>query len=361
MDELLKELFTAAANGKIIIDNETFHVGFTTDIFGPRGQEFTTGNSDIFPKLYINNFALFKDKLLECIELQKSRVTYPFRNEKDNIKYLTIMTFVNATAYDFSNPLSFLDRYISFFQDKTFDNLDEKINIQETPLFFKNIQIKNKKQGIGMETPNKITFSLFDYFDGDKYSYTLPEISYGICMENGEPVCYIYSILNKERKEVKDHSKLKYRKRVARSLYKVNEGVVSDESLNLLEVSPSAVISLSLFLGLLERHNIKKIRVVEYIPERYISRFLAAQENPLQREEWERRNDAIQTNATNKFVTTFFRMMYHLDNLDWQFERLFGDEIIRLQLNPTKKIKPDIINMLYQKSKNNGVELQQRL
>ena len=271
------------------------------------------------------------------------------------------MTFINATAYDFSNPLSFLDRYISFLQDKTFENFDETINTPESPLLFKKVRIKNKKQGISMETPNKLTFTLTENIDGSKYTYTLPEISYGICEENGEPVCYVYSILNKERKEVKDHSKLKYRKRVQRTLYKANEGVVTDDSLNLLDVSPSAVISLSLFLGLLERHNIKQIRVVEYIPERYISRYLAAQENPLKREEWEQRNDTIQTNATNKFVTTFFRMMYHLDNLDWQFEKIFGDEIIRLYLKETKKIKPDMINYLYQKAKNNSVDLQQRL
>ena len=361
MDELLKAIFISAAQGKVNIDGEIFHIGFTTDIFGPRGQEFTTGNSDIFPKLYINNYQLFKDKLIECIELQKSRVTHPYREEKNNIKYLTIMTFINATTYDFSNPLSFLDRYISFLQDNTFENLNETVNIPDSPLFFKKVQIKNKKQDISMETPNKLTFSLTDVIDGSKYSYTLPEISYGICIENGEPVCYIYNILNKERKEVKDHSKLKYRKRVAKSLYKANEGVVADESLNLLDVSPSTVISLSLFLGLLERKNIKQIRVVEYIPERYISRYLSTEENPLQKEKWQKRNNTIITNATDKFIATFFRMMYHLDNLDWQFERVFGDEIIRLYLKETKKIKPDMINYLYQQIKNNIVDLQQRL
>ena len=361
MDELLQELFISAAHGKVTIGVETFNIAFTTDIYGPRGLEFTTGNSDIFPKLFINNYPLFKDKLLECIELQKTRMPYPFNNPQDEFKYLVALTFINATYYDFTNPIGYLERQISFLKDDTFDKVDETITVPDSPLLFKSVRIKNKKQNILMETPNKITFTLEEIINGKKYTFTIPEISYGISMENGEPVCYIYNIINKERKEVKDHSRLKYRKRVAKSLYRLNDGVPEDEGLNLLDVPPSTVLSLSMFFALLERHNIKKIKTIIYTPERYLSKYIAATENSENKEVWQQRNDTIRTNATNKYITAYFRMMYHLDNLHLQTDRLAADDILGLQLDTTKKIKPDTVTAYYQAAKDNSVELKQSL
>ncbi len=361
MDEVLKELIIQASHGKVMIGDESYNIAFTTDIYGSHGLEYTTGNSDIFPKLFINNYPLFKDKLFECIELQKERVSYYFANPKDELKYLVAFTFINATYYDFTNPVGYLERLISILKDDTFDKIDEVVTVPNSPLFFKSVRIKNKKQSIQMETPNKMTFTLEETIDGKPYSFTLPEISYGISMENGEPVCYIYSILNRERKEVKDQSKLKYRKRVARSLYKLDAGVPDDESLNLLDVPAASVLSLSMFLALLERNNIKKIKTVIYTPERYLSRYIAAKEDPLYTAEWNQRNDTIQTNATNKFITAFFRMMYHLDNLHLEANKIDVDDIIRLELDESTKIKPDIVNAYYQATKTNSVELQQRL
>ncbi len=370
MDELLKELFIEAASGKVMIGDESYNIAFTTDIYNPRGLEFTSGNNYIFPKLIINNYPLFKEKLIECIELQKTRVSYYFKSPQDELKFLIMYTFINATYYDFTNPVGFLERTISILKDDTLDNIDESITIPDSPLFFKSVIIKNKKQSIQMETPNKMTFALIEEIDGNRYSYTLPEISYGISMENGEPVCYIYSILNKEPKEFKEYTKvndvkaypkLKYRKRVSRFLYKVDADVPKDENLNLLDVPPAKVLSLSMFLALLERHNIKKIKVVIYTPERYISREIAASKDPLNTAEWTKRNDSIQTNATNKFITAFLRMMYHLDNLEMQSDLIEGDDMIRLQLDETKEVKPDVVNLYYQTIKNNNVQLQQRL
>ena len=116
-----------------------------------------------------------------------------------------------------------------------------------------------------------------------------------------------------------------------------------------------------MFLALLEQKGIKNIKAVIYIPERYLSRYIAAEEHPLEREEWDKRNNTIQYNATNKFMTAFFRMMYHLNNLELVFAGIHEDDIIRLTLSETKKIKPDIVNTYYQTVKNNNVELQQRL
>ncbi len=347
VEETLKGLFEEAARGKIMVGGEEFNVAFNTKIVYPDQTTYETNGNDSFPTLYINNYPLFKSKLADCLLYQQYRTTNYFRSVQDKIKFLTAYTFANATFDDFANPLGFLDRTIAFIKDGTLTDTDEILDISETPIMADEVGVQSEPQSIYMETPNKMTFTLHGYDDEQEFIYRLPEISYGICEENGESVCYIYSSLNPEKLQIDNDELSHIYKRVQRSFYQVNKTVSEDpEQLN---VSPSSVVSMSLFLGLLERAGIRKIKVVDYLPVRYNSRDIRAQELPKFTEELQERNDRIQANATNKFTSLFIRMTSHLPNLTMAGE--IGDGIIRFELGESIENPDDLVNTLYTKSK----------
>ena len=348
VEKVLKEIFAEAAEGKVKVNNEIFNVAFNTKIVYPDKTTFATNGNDRFPTLYINNYPLFKSKLADCLLLQNYRITHYFHNVEDKIKFLTAYTFANATFDDFANPLAFLDRTISFIKNPTLTDVEETVDLTDTPIEADEVLIKNEKQSVLMETPNKMTFTLHGFDDDEEFVYRLPEISYGICEENGEQVCYIYSTLNPEKLQYDNEEMSHIYKRIQRSFYKVNREVSNDP--DLLAVSPSSVISVSLFLGLLEKKGIKKIKVVDYLPVRYNSRDIIAEQLTKFTEKLQERNDNIQNNATNKFTTIFTRMPSHLPNLELQGE--LGDNILRFNLGSSNKETDDLVNILYNKSKN---------
>ena len=144
-----------------------------------------------------------------------------------------------------------------------------------------------------------------------------------------EKVCYVYSLMKpKEKDESSDREKI-FRKRLNRELYKLNDGVLEQESEdfikfrngetrdyqeNVTDVTQSFVLSLSVFVTLLQKEGIGKIKVVPYLPVRYVGRHIAASNvtDEVRREELNERNKRIQDNCTNKFMRTFRRVAYHM-------------------------------------------------
>ncbi len=347
IDETLEELFREAAEGKVKVNNEIFNVAFNTKIVYPDNRVFQTNGNDNYPTLYINNYPLFKSKLADLLLLQNYRTNDYFRRIQDKIRFLTAYTFANATFDDFANPLAYLDRTTAFIKNTTLTDTNEIVDLTDTPIEANEVLIQNQKQSIYMETPNKMTFTLHGFFNDEEYVYRLPEISYGICEENGEKVCYIYSSLNPEKLQFANEEMGHIYKKLQRSFYKVNKSV--SEEPDLLNLSPSSIISMSLFLGLLEKEGIKHFKVIDYLPIRYYSREIRAQELPKFTEELQERNDRIQTNATNKFTSIFVRMTSHLPNLTLNGE--LGDGVMRFQLDPSEGESDDLVSQLYNKSK----------
>jgi len=124
----------------------------------------------------------------------------------------------------------------------------------------------------------------------------------------------------------------KYQKKMDRYMYKLNDGVKDYESNeyfeykdglskyypeNISDVTPSFVFALSVFMALLEREKITKVKAVPYLPLRYLSRDIAASEvmDDSRRETLYNRNLFIQKNITDKFIRTFMRVKFHLKEL----------------------------------------------
>lgn len=328
MKELLFEVINEAKNGQVIIDYESWPICFNTLLkVGNTYQSFTNDNQA--PVLLLDDLNKFLELLKKYLDLELSlnRRHTPFiTNHLHNYqKTLIAYLFVNATTDDFLNPCAMLETKIAFLQDQKISQINHKINLENISNSYLNIT--SYLDSIYMETPYKLTLSITN----DTDSYQLPSISYGI----SNNTCYIYSVLNP-----KQEINTPYQKRIKRLLYKINESVSEDN----LHVSPSAVLSLSIFLKILELNNIKKIKVIPYLPLRYLSRDLFAKDN----EALIARNDFIQTNATNKLIDTFFRLQYHgfIDINSYPYEL---DDSLHLTINNSSTINNSFLSNINEK------------
>ena len=121
-----------------------------------------------------------------------------------------------------------------------------------------------------METPYCFECCLV----GDE-EYLLPIVSYGI----SDDTCYIYAI-----QDFNKHESTPYHNKIKRMLYKLNKGVLESESKdyieykngssyfyqeNISDVSPGAILALTIFLNEIQKYGINKVKVIPYLPVRY--------------------------------------------------------------------------------------------
>lgn len=349
MKDIFYELIKEASNGNVIIDGEEWPIGFNTIIY-QENKEYLSYQGNNMSVLRITNEENFFNLLSEYIslELQKNRKTIPFLDQTGHsqVKYLMAYLFSNATVEEFTNPEQFLRRRIEFLQDETFSYLNsgEIFDIGDKFLESK-MEIKNSVNSISMETPYKIDFTLVT---DDDLRCPILSIYYGITEDK---TCYVYSLMKpKEPKKDLIPEEEKFKKKINRLLYKLNEGVLTSEREefieykngtsdyypeNITDVTSAFILGLTSFMALLENAGISKIKGVPYLPVRYLSRDYATQgiADEEKRAALEERNNRIQYNATNKFIRTFRRVMYHLTDLKLYSLPYELDECLNLTLN----------------------------
>jgi len=360
MQNIFYELIKEAANGKIIIDKEEWPIGFNTTIFKDE-KEITYNNESNLSTLIIRNEAKFFELLTEYImlelEFDRKSPRFVFEEEKNHIKLIIAYLFVNATTEDFLNPENLIKRNINFLKDQTFNELNNSVYLNGH-FFDSEIEIKNIKHSITMETPYKIDISLVKYDKDKKLEYQLPSIAYGI----DDKTCYIYSLINPKSKKEKTLEELQYEKKIKRELYKLNSGVSKFESSeffeykenntdfypeNITDVTPSHLLSLIVFLSLLQKKEIENIKCVPYLPLRYLSRDITANniEDSEKRIYLQNRNDLIQDNVTNKFIRTFNRAAHHIRELQVLSYPYEVDEFLSFKLtNENHVLNNEILN-----------------
>lgn len=339
MRALFYEVVREAKNAKVLIDGEEWCIAFNTIIYedGKIKEEYF--NDRNMSTLVIKDEERFIEVLKEyvyyCFVLKRKTLKF-YNNEYDNkIKMLIAYLFINFSTEDFLNPVEAIRRYIDYMLDNSFEYLNEgKVIPLGSAFGNSDIFLKRTAQSVMMETPWKIDISLCKWVDDEMVSCPLADVSYGIREENGEKVCYVYSMMKpKEKGESSDREKI-FRKRLNRELYKLNEGVLEQESEdfikyrngetrdyqeNVTDVTQSFVLSLSIFVTLLQKEGISKIKVVPYLPVRYVGRQITAMNvtNLERQQELYDRNKRIQDNCTNKFMRTFRRVAYHMgDDLE---------------------------------------------
>lgn len=356
MKEIFYEIIEEASRGKIIIDGEEWPIGFNTIIMEDNKERKRYESEKNITTLIIKREEEFLELLDEYLKLENklSRKIPSFYTEpeKSKTKWILSYLFVNATTEDFINPNEFLRKKIDFLKDNSLKKFNQEQTIPMGEILKNsNLQIKNEQCAISMETPFKLTMSLQDKETEEKYD--LPSIYYGIREENGKKTCYIYSMLSPINKS-KEEYKTKYQSKMNRIMYKINANLETDETSveNIKDVSMPFVFSLNVFISILQAEHIETIKVVPYLPLRYLSRELMAEES-LKKEELQNRNQKIQENLTNKLIRTFRRLEAQNKNMKIELYPYEMDEYLTIRLEKQRK---ELDNMILEETSNKIME-----
>ena len=364
---------SASKSGIIMIDGIKYHINFNTRI---ENQKISITDSNL-PLLDIKNIEVFNKYLVNYInkssevfddpkfDVVKERVC-GFEKD-DQIKYLLTVLFANCQEEDFKDPINYLRRQMDFIEN---DQLSIKYNeytklAHVTELNDSTIEVVSTTQEPTLETPYVFCSRLVKKIDGNKEYYDLPNISYGI----SDDTVYIYTIKGKKKKD--SNSDL-YAKKINRELYKINKDVIpSDEYLdykngnsdfypeNVIDVTHSSVLALTIFLGVLKKENYNKVVAVDYLPLRYLSKSESnisrlnskgIDDEVTYNEELEKIEEDLdykQNNITNKFIRTFERVSYHLGNINVYSYPGDIDNSMHLKINDNMNDNDHLINKVY--------------
>lgn len=337
-----------------------YNIGFNACVEG----KLNSGSfDDPKPILMINNKKQLLNMLEKYItEVDKTKNYFSDCEYKEKIKAYMSFVWNNAIYEDFANPCNYLKKQINFLQDSTLElgdylyasNIDfssvinSKNKTAVEMLNGSDIVISVKRQDIKNETPFVFEVRIKKEIDGKEYSYQLPNISYGI--SNNE--CFIYAVQDLNSLEEKESVMSKTVDKVFHSL---NEGIKNFETdeyneydakkephvyyLNedndllcedvpeyISRVSPMAIVALTIFLDILLKHKIDKVKVVSCLPVRYYGKELfylkkhtyKVEKDKLSKEEadkllleYKKEHLRIQKNLSEKLIRNFRRIEHH--------------------------------------------------
>lgn len=374
------------ANRSEVTINETdgyehiYNIGFNACVEG----KLNSGSfDDPKPILMINN----KKQLLSMLEkylteVDKTKNYFSDCEYKEKIKAYMAFVWNNAIYEDFANPCGYLKKQIDFLQNPKFElgefvyasNIDfsNVINSKNKSavemLNGSDIIVYVKRHGIKQETPFVFEVALKKNIDGEEHIYHLPSISYGI--SNDE--CYIYTI--QDYNQDKDN---KFAKSINRIFYSLNNGISEFETNeyndlkkegineysnyhvnedgevvndyfpeNISDVSPSAVIALTIFLDSLLKLKIDRVKVVSCLPVRYYGKELfylkkhaykVKKDNMTKEQsdklllEYKKEHLRIQKNLSEKLIRNFRRIEHHYNSSLILREPLEMDEYLHFR------------------------------
>ncbi len=341
----------------------------------------------------------------------------------NTIKEAITLLFSNITYGELLNPEAYLKRYTNFYDgrledksisnftsfnaDATFlrknkdresviealkkDNPNDKMTAikereyneglvgsqnRNKEFWDSNIIISNKMQSLRQETPYFMEIRFEKELNGKLLKYSLPRISYGISNDT----CYIYAVQNEVIKDDLDSEDKKYHNMINRALYELNDGVYENETddykdykegrstefaENISDVSPSAIMALSIFLNTLSSNNINKIKVVPFLPIRYNAKeranykklhFISKRQemNFIEKvalfKKMKIEHNMIQDNLTNKFIRNFMRLQYHFNNINVLNVPYEGEEMMNIKLDEFTMSNSEILNEIIEKT-----------
>lgn len=349
IDNVIKELEIG------VVDSE---IKFYMKIHSKNSTHF-----EITPVLNVNNKDLFYSRIKEYVELFYDDISYKYTEQKTAyIKRMIALLFANMSINDFNDPCQYIKKAIDFKKNPTLQNKDIYL-----PIFESVLSINVRKYN--METPYCFETNLIS----DKEQYLLPIISYGI----SEDTCYIYAI-----QDFNEHKKTPYHDKTKRMLYKLNKGVMDNESNeykeykdgiinyypeNISDVSPSAVLALTIFLNEIEKIGINKVKVIPYLPVRYenkikvlaVSAIKEAKKKNLSEEEKRkiyldtiRKQKYNQSNMTEKFIRTFYRVAHHFENVNITSIPMELDDMLHIRVSKFEYSNNEILNEVIESSNN---------
>lgn len=328
--EMLKELFAEADNGKVVIKIPKGEWQYNTQFSAFSGKRDERNIKERSVTFSVTDFDLLTTKVEKYIDLAKSfyKDDKEFFDFDDNsfAKHLAFFMFVNMTNYDLNSVENFVEsrtkflknqiecgeRFIGRFED------GEKVSFD--------IYARILKNRSNMESPYKFETVLKK--DGEKF--ILPAIHFGF---DGEKVT-ILGVQNLYTNQIDKLSKT-----LDRYFRKVNKNI-NPENIE-SQVSPNAVVAMSIFLKTFKNCNIDKICAKDFMPIRYFSG-VECRKNKLKRNLQDEnlaieQADRDQFSMTNRLMYLMLRMGVHFDNIEVNFDDLKNEMNLKIKNRPATK------------------------
>ncbi len=309
------------------------------------GKEITHINDDDYPELCvtslnINNKKEFDRLLCEYVNmaidfyndgsLEKKLEDAP-KEDRDRYlyKYIISSLFANASYYDFTNPISFLNHRIEMFKNRIIDGKREiYLSTIGATLSF-----SEEKAPIEAETPYSITGELT--FD-DGYKLPLPNVYVGV----SDNKMFIYGVLSKADKNIEINKY--YLKEIRKGFTSKINGAPEHYFL-------SDMLSLSLSDGM-------ETVIVPFLPQRWNAKRLSILNKKQDEEETQAeidKQESIQTNLTEVLTRYYSKLEAISESLNYISFPFEADDKIHLRLDPNEVSKCPVFNELVEYNRNN--------
>lgn len=240
------------------------------------------------PNIFIKDLAELENALKEYVTALNT-----FYMQNNNLEEYHDLSFffnnllINMTSSDAEDLTIYIYKRISFFENEQFKEFDEPQILYESEGVKYGVQ--RVLESPGLETPYVLVF----FMEYDGVYYNLPLVRYAFD-ENG--VCHLFAV-QFGRDRVMDFDDA-YKSIVN----KVNTGITKYRN-----VSPSFVLSLSLFINLLKEMNVENIMVPDFLFGRY-RKYIGASSVT--------KSDQILERILNNFIRLLSRMEFQ--NEDFQ-------------------------------------------
>jgi hypothetical protein len=362
LDTFYNSVLPNIVKGDLTIDGIIYDVHFNVSIF--ENSKFTYFG-DIYdekaPTLVIKNINTFSDAIADFVldmlneDLEWKKPYFDIADLNEKVRYFLSSMWINMTSTDFEEPEKYIRRYISFLSDETFKNLNVKTDYIEG-LDNHYIQIENIEDKNCSETPYVLRIKISD--DNNNHFY-LPDVKYAIEEKFGEKTVYIYAIqYNYKMKTQNDNVKSNTNK-INRLLYKINQDLPESElnkkmqtqeyynaDENIIDVTPSTIISLITSLSLFDNYDIKKVIIPCGFPVRWNAQCLKYDRKIKKQsvglsnsvvdkiiEDYEEEQDRIGRNIIDKMIRNFRRLEYHFNGIKISSFPYDVDSFMRVDLN----------------------------
>ena len=374
---IVEELFDEAQKGEVLIKTKDtpwhFFVKFNTRI---EHKNMAKQESDV-PVLEIPDYASFLEKLEEYVNV----AAMFYGDEKDYLeivsnsecaKKLILDLFVNCSPEDFFRIENFIALKTNMLKESQL--LINSLGLNSKPLFSKySLNKNNQTQGdlfLGTLNIANNNVSMFADFYKTFSGIEAPLVFLPYLKNETGEVFFLPGVLfglnkNKQNNDqafigaVQNFSPNqddRFSKNMDRFLRKVNSGL--DLSSIESNVSPKAVVSMTLFMEYINSLGINNVYANNFAPLRYASKenranFLKSSSKNLQNDSIFEKIDADQFNITNKFMYLFARMKYHFPEIDLSYSD-FGCYLnLNLETKNNDNIIYDISHITQQELQNN--------
>ena len=241
------------------------------------------------PNMVIGNLEQLEEELKQYYKhiCHSEKSFYKIDKEHNIVTYFyyLIKTLTNSDCQDL---LEYIEVFNGFLEDNSFNSLrhEKKLGniVFEEEGHKYDILAKRTEEYYGSETPYTMRYAL----ERKGFRFTMPFVRYGISGKKA----YIYSI---QRKGKINLNYLKIKK-IHGEFNKVNSGVKNGR-----DITPSMLISATIFIGMLKKAGIEEIKIADFLTRRF-GHYNGINSNYEEA-------CKIQANITDKFLKTYIRLV----------------------------------------------------